>query len=432
MKTKRLGLMLSVLLTGFAFAQQRLVSFLALSDDPHYPYLLYLRNEGRTPLTVSLDSVTARLAPVTPDLGRVAYADLVFAPHVPTHVTLPPSCADMPVTFRLETHAPRGVYALESDLPGGSVWENPPGFDPVIDYPLAHTPGLSIPEVYRTGQRFLSLGAARGYRYDGRPLRHRGSYGSLFTLTGYRNETACFRVEGLARPVTLRTALRSRFPGLAPLLHDPSLPALRHSYTKKRTWAYGGFELSCAYGPETRIAFAGPPRASLRVRRILRVAWPVNLSPANKEGRGGYSPDSPGDFMVGTPLVVQFEKSGRLAFSSASGGGNLDTLIADASDASLLRRCPPLTEFVADPWQLHTVLSPKPPPNLPRVENVNDYLGLTRAQYAWLQGYPSATFGKRPRLLELRRWKYANIPFPITVTFGRGGRVVVQDVPRLP
>ena len=135
--------------------------------------------------------------------------------------------------------------------------------------------------------------------------------------------------------------------------------------------------------------------------------------------------------MVATPLVVQFEKSSHRSFSSAS-GGNLDVLRADASDASLLRRCPPLTEFMADAWQLHTVLSPNPPLKLPRVHNVNNYLSLTRTQYAWLQGYPSATFGKLPRLLELRLWKYANIPFPITVTFGWGGKVVGQDVPRPP
>jgi hypothetical protein len=60
------------------------------------------------------------------------------------------------------------------------------------------------------------------------------------------------------------------------------------------------------------------------------------------------------------------------------------------------------------------------------------YLGLTRRQYAWLKGYPSATFGTLPRLHKLRRWRYANISFPITVTFDREGRVVAREVPQLP
>lgn len=271
-KTKRLWLVLSVLLSGFALAQQGLVSLLSLSDDPHYPYLLYLRNEGRTPLTVSLGDVTARLAPVTRDLGRDARANLVFAQDVPALVTLPPSGADTSVAFRLEMKAPCGVYALEPNLPGGFIWEDAPGFDPVIDYPLAHTPGLRVVKVYRLGQRFLSLGAASEYRYNGRPLGYRESYGRLFVLTGYRDETTHFRVKGLARAVTLKTASHARFPGLAPLLRDPALPALQRTYAKKWTWAYGGFELNCAYGRETSIAFVGPLCTPLRVRHIRRVA----------------------------------------------------------------------------------------------------------------------------------------------------------------
>lgn len=429
----RLLLILAVLLVPTVRAQEGLVRFPALGKDPHYPYELQLRNESAVRRTVRLEEVRARLAPVTPDLGRVSRARLVFPPRAPRLITLPPkSSNEVAVPFRLQTAAPRGVYALELDLPGESIWDNPPGFDPVIDYPLAHAPHLRVPETYRRGQRFLSLGAVRGYRHNGRPLGYHEGHGRLFTLTGYRGGTARFKAEGLARAVTLRTSSRSRFPGLAPLLHDPALAGLRRAYVGKRAWAYGGFELSCAYGPGTRLTFSGPPRAPLRVRRVWRVAWPVGLSLAGTAGAGGYNPASPGDLTVATPLVVQFEKSARLAFSSAYGGGNLDAVLADASDAALLRRCPPLSEFVADAWQLPTVLSLKPPPELPRVRDEASYLGLTHSQYAWLVGYPTATFGKLPQLLELRRWQYASIPFPITVTFDRRGRVVVRDVPRLP
>lgn len=428
----RLLFLLAALSVQLALAQEALIRLPSQGTDPHYPYELWLRNDSRVPRTLQLGDVHARLASVTPDLGRVSSARVVFAPQTPQVITLPPESSEVTFLFRLETDAPRGVYALELGLPSGFIRDNPPGFDPVIDYPIAHTPGLRPPTTYGLGQRFLFLGDdADRYSHDGEPLRHRQAYGRLFTLTGYRAETANFRVEGLPREVRLKTPSRLHFPGLAPVLDDPVLTKVRDTYVGRPVWSYGGPRLTCSYNPDTRISFTGPLRKPLQVRRILRVAWPSGLAPAGSAGRDGYNPSSPGDSMVSTPLVVQFEKPTGFVFSSASGSADLDAILTGSPDAELIRRCPPVAKLLIDTWQLPTVLSLNPPLRLPRIQSVGDYLGLTRQQYAWLEGYPSATFGTLPRLLKLKRWKYANTPFPVKVTFDRNGRVIEQDVPRL-
>ena len=433
---RRLSLIAVLIFVPAALAQDALTYFPATGTDPHYPFELWLRNETKTPFTVRLGDARARLAPVTPDLGKVSHARLAFAPGVPRTVTLPPNSLEaVKLPFRLVAGAgtPRGVYALEPNLPGGGVWDNPPGYDSVADYPLAYTPNLQVPQPYRPGQRFLFLGeGAKHYRVGKRTPKHRQLYGHMFTLRRYDGKTAYFGVEGVSQPVELKLSSRRPFPGLAPLLDDLELPALRQAYLGHRVWLYGGPRLGCSYSPGTRITFAGPPRKAVRIRRIVRVAWPTGFALAGTDGFGGYNAASPGDIMVVTPLVVQFEKPTGLAFSVAYGGGDLVGVTTRTSDAELLRRCPPLTTLLADPWQLPTVFSLTPPPKLPRITKVNDYLGLTRSQYAWLRGYPSTTFGTLPRLLKLKQWKYANIPFPITVSFDRTGHVVKRDEPRLP
>lgn len=429
MTLARLLLVFAALLTQTALAQEGLVRFPAIGMDPHYPYELWIRNESRVPRTVRLEDVRARLAPVTPDLGRISSARVIFAPGTPVAVKLPPyRDADLPpyrnqvvVPFRLETDAPRGVYALELNLPGGFVWDNPPGFDPVIDYPLAHMPGLRVPETYRPGQRFLFLGnAPADYRYEGGRLQNPVAYGRMFTLTAYRADRVSFRVDGLPGEVQLRTASRSRFPNLAPVLDDPHLAGVRRAYQGQRVWAYGGFGVTCPPEPGASIGLNGPPRESLRARHVLRVAWPVGLGLAGFSGLGSYNAASPGDLMTGTPLVVQYEPRDTRKTGATQGGRGRP------------QPCQLLTQLLADSWQLPTVLSLTPPPKLLRVRNMGGYLGLTRQQHAWLEGYPSATFGTLPRLRKLRRWRYANIPFPIMVTFGQEGRVVAREVPQLP
>ncbi len=371
----------------------------------------------------------ARLYPVAPGLGEAAAAQLVFAPGTPPTVTLPRRGRDVTLPFRLETDAPRGVYALETNLPG--IYDNPPGYTPVVDYPLTYIPDLHVPRSHRTGQRFLYLGGhglgnpSKDYRRASRPLRHRQVYGRVFTLTTHEKGRATFDVEGLGK-ATLRSASRD-FPGLAPILGDPGLATVRRAYVGKRVWQYGGPDVSCEPAPGTSLSFGGPPRKSLRVRRVLRVARPSDLRLAGGFGRGGGFASDLGDVRSVTPLVVQFEKPKRIYMGSASGGEDLLQL-TDKPNAELLQRCPPFTVLFADAWQLERTYSFTPPPGLnPRSRLV----GLTRSQYAWREGFPSSTFGTKARLLTLNTWKYDSIPFPITVTF-KNGRAVKRDVPRLP
>lgn len=404
-----LFLILATLLVPLAHSQESLVRFPSTSDDLRYPYNLWLRNEAGPSRTVKLTNVMARLAPVTPDLGRVSSARIIFAPGTPASIKLRPAGEEVILPFRLETSAPRGVYALELDMLGGFIEDNPPGFDPVIDYPLAHAPDLHIPETYRTGQRFLHLGnAPADYRHRRQRLRNPAIYGRMFTLTSYQENGAWFRVDGLTQEVQLKTSSRSYFPNLAPVLNDPHLAGVRRAYVGRRVWAYGGFGLTCSPDPNNYVSSGGTLRASLRVRRILRVARSMGLGLAGSSGLGGYNAASPGDMMTGTPLVVQYEPR-----------------------AAPPRACPLLTQLLADSWQLPSLVSFTPPPELPRVRNSN-YVGLTRQEYAWLEGYPDATFGSLSHLLKLRTWKYISIPFPIRVTFDWQGRVSERDIPQLP
>jgi len=385
------------------------VRFPSTSDDLRYPHSLWLRNEAGPSRTVELTNVTARLAPITPELGRVSSARVVFAPGTPTSVEVRPTGEQIVLPFRLETSAPRGIYALELNLPGSSFSENQPGFDPVIDYPLAHAPDLRVPKTYRIGQQFLHLGnTPADYRYQGRRLQNAAVYGRMFTLTGYQKDGVRFRIDGLPQEVRLKTASRSHFPNLAPVLNDPYLAGARRAYMGRRVWAYGGFSLTCSPDPNSYASAGGTLRASLRIRRILRVAWPVGLGLAGSGGLGGYNAASPGDLMTGTPLVVQYEPR-----------------------AAPPQPCPLLTQLLADSWQLQSLLSLTPPPELPRIQN-QDYVGLSRQEYAWLEGYPDATFGSLSYLLKLKTWKYINIPFPTKVTFDQHGLVLEQDVPQLP
>ncbi len=381
---------------------QGLVSFSSTSENVRYPYQLWLRNESEVSRTVQFSDVRARLYPVAPGLGREAEARLVFAPGTPPTVTLP-RCGRNVTLLRLETDAPRGVYALETDLPGIYDNPNPPGYTPVADYPLAYIPGFHVPRSYRTGQRFLYLGGrgrgnpSKDYRRASRPLPHRQVYGRVFILTAYEKGRATFSVEGLGK-VTLRSASRTDFPGLSPILGDPGLATVQRAYVGKRVWQYGGPDVSCQPVPSTFLSFGGSPQQSLRVRRVLRVARPSDLKLAGGDGFGGYAASDQGDVMTGTPLVVQLEKPKGLYMESASGGEDLLQL-TDKPNAELLRRCPPFTVLFADAWQLERTYSFTPPP--PGLNPRSRLVGLTRSQYAWRGGFPSSTFGTKARLLTL-------------------------------
>ncbi len=341
---------------------------------------------------------------------------------------------DVTLPFRLETDAPRGVYALETNLPG--VYDNPPGYTPVADYPLAYIPDLHVPRSHRTGQRFLYLGGHGlenpSYRRASRPLRHRQVYGRVFTLTTYEKGRATFSAEGLGK-VTLRSAKVSGpglrdFPGLAPILNDPGLATVQRAYVGKRVWQYGGPDIACEPAPGTSLNFGGSPQTSLRVRRVLRVARRSDLKLAGGYGFGGYAVSNQGDFESSSLLVVQFEKPKRIYMGSASGGEDLLQL-TDKPNAELLRRCPPFTVLFADAWRPERTYSFTPPP--PGLKLRSRLVGLTWSQYAWREGFPSSIFGTKARLPTLNTWKYDSIPFPITVTF-KNGRAVKRDAPRLP
>ncbi len=173
-------LLIWVLMLSQAVLAQDLISYSGpgTNENVRYPYDLWLSNESKVSHTVQLKDIRARLYPVAPDLGKKAEARFVFAPDTPTLVELPSRGKDVTLPFRLETDAPSGVYALETNLPSGPYLDNPPGYTPVADYPLAYIPNLHVPPAPSVRDRFLYLGSnglgnpSKNYRRDSRPLRH--------------------------------------------------------------------------------------------------------------------------------------------------------------------------------------------------------------------------------------------------------------------
>ncbi len=133
------------------------------------------------------------------------------------------------------------------------MFDNPPGYTPVADYPLVYIPNLHVPPAPSVGDLFFYLGSnglgnpSKDYRRDSRPLQHRQVYGRVFILTTYEKGRATFSVEGLGK-ATLRSASLD-FPGLAPILGDPGLATVRRAYVGKRVWQYGGPDVSCEPAP---------------------------------------------------------------------------------------------------------------------------------------------------------------------------------------
>lgn len=121
--------------------------------------------------------------------------------------------------------------------------------------------------------------------------------------------------------------------------------------------------MTCPPEPGASIGFNDPPRASLRVYRVLRVVWPVGLGLAGFSGFGGYNAASPGDMMTGTPLVVQYEPR-----DTQKTGVTQDSI-------ELPQLCLWLTQLLADSWQLPGLLSLTPPPRLPPVRGAADSSG---------------------------------------------------------
>lgn len=368
------------------------------------------------------------LLPVTPDLGRVGG---VLRLRAGTSLTHSPYGDELPLTSAVEVPQ-AGVYAAGPAATGERV---------ILEAPLAVNPSVPAPPALpQVGQAFLRLdGAGEGavYRQSGNPLAYPVLNGRLLRLTRLEGDRAVFDVEGVGE-VVREGAPGSGFDDLAPLVEDPDLKVLRARHEGKRVWGYGGLRGTCSPSPQTAVGWGGPPSASARVRHVFRLARPLNL---NAQGGPGGDAARGADTLALTPLVFVLDQPQGVEVGgsvSASGADVPDPGDSDAFAAWLGQITTPAscgdayTVYLPDTWAVERVFSLTAPSSAVPDPRPDDPRGLTRWQYAWLVGFPDASYGTRDTLLRARQWQYRNIPFPATVTFGPDGRVTDVDVPSLP
>lgn len=391
-------------------------TYLDLGPSSEQPFVAYLEKKGTTPLKVDLSALPVKLTPVTPMSGQPSNGTLRGPASYDVPGSRPGPRQTVPLTF--QTDAPVGVYRVNVNLRDGH-----PLYAPVV----ALNPAVQPRDPRQIGQTFVHLGGNAVYRQDKKEFTHAQLIGKLFTLKSLTGSGATFTVEGLGE-VTWTGDWNGNFPGLVPVAEDRALDVFRKSLIGKPVWIYGGLNARCQVTPATSANLVQSFRESVRVKRILRLTRPQWGGAQRYLGldNGG------ADLIALTPVLVQLERPRGAKVVSASGTGDpakngMNTIFKDALTTPT---CQTLNMLLADTWSLPRTFSAAPPsPRVP--QQAGDVKGLDRWQYAWLYGFPSATYGPREELLTLDKWQYINIPFPITVTF-TNGKVSEVVEPRLP
>lgn len=372
-----------------------------------------------TPTPLSLD-----LKSITPGLGT--------SPAVLT--LLPRGSAQqlrqgtVPLTWTLKP-ARAGVYGIFH-----------PSLDVRFDAPLSLNPTVPAPGPAVPGQRYLHVGDTGDYRHAGKAVDTTFLQSHILTLVKLEPERSVFSAEGLGEVVRAGNP-GPGFPDLSAVVEDPEVQQLRRQYVGHPVWAYGGLRGTCQPNPGTSVGFDAPLKSRLSIRNILRLASPMRL---NANGGAGNDVGEGADVTVLTPLVFLIASSpeihvgGTFSSSVITPPGEVpptaDEMIADffaaldtpqsCGDTYLL----PL----ADTWAVPRVFSLTAPGADVPDKVPEDVVGLSRLQYTWLFGAPSASYGSMQELMAASTWSYRNIPFSATVTFGQNGRVNHIDVPELP
>ncbi len=418
MKRIRVFLIIA-LLCGLACAENfEFFHYLQASQNPDYPYSIDVGNPGKKPLEISTKHELSKLTPLTQGLGRETLASIHFAADVASTLVLPAQQTNnnTPLNFRIETDAPVGVYNLVLEFPG---WK--PNM-----HPIALNTNLKFSTAPRLSNRYLYVGDPRNqYLLGDKALSPEQLNGSIFTLIALDASKATFTVENLKGNVTIEFDSGKSFPGLALIIPDPTIDVLSQKYVGKKVWHFGGFALTCFPAANVQVSYQGNMDSHARVKRILRLVIPSELHLTGGYGQGNAFMSS-GDFVVVTPLAIQFEDTQGLTKSMVGSlGDNLDGLSLFENS-----NCNRFIELDADPWQLERLFSLTPAsPRVPR--EYSSLIGLDRWQMAWLWGFPSVNFGTRAELMKLPEWQYENIPFPKSVFFSKD-HVMKVEISRLP
>lgn len=372
-----------------------------------------------TPTSLSLD-----LKAITPGLGATP-AVLTLLPRGSAQQLRQGTA---PLTWTLKP-ARAGVYSILH-----------PSLDVRLDAPLSLNPAVPAagPDVPR--QRYLHVGDTGDYRHAGKAVDAAFLQSHVLTLVKLEPQRAVFSAEGLGEVVRAGNTAQG-FPDLAAVVEDLELQQLRRQYVGRPIWAYGGLKGTCRPNPGTSIGFDAPMKSRLSIRNILRLAAPMRL---NVNGGAGDDVGRGADVTALTPLMFLIAASpeihvgGTFSSSVITPPGAVPPTAEEMMAAFFAALDSPQTcgeTYVLplpDTWAVPRVFSLTPPGADVPSEAPEDAKGLTRLQYAWLSGFPSASYGTVQELMAASTWSYRNIPFPATVTFGQNGRVQQVDVPRLP
>lgn len=391
-------------------------TYLDLGPSSAQPFAAYLEKKGTTPLKIDLSALPVTLTPVTPMSGQPSTGTLSGPLLCDVPGSRPGPRQMVPLTFT--TDAPAGVYRMNVSLPGGH-----PLYAPVVSL----NPGVQVRDPRQVGQTFIHLGGNAVFRQGGKELGHAQLIGKLFTLKSVTGSGATFRVEGIG-DVTWRGGWNGNFPGLVPVADDPSLDIFRKTLIGKPVWMYGGLNVYCQVTPSTSADLVQSYRDPVRVKRILRLTRPQWGGAQRYVGLDNVG----ADLIAFTPVLVQLDrpKAARVVSASGTGDPAKNGMNSIFKDALTTPACQTLNLILADTWSLPRTFSATAPSRRVPVEP-KEVKGLDRWQYAWLKGFPSASYGPRGELLKLNQWQYINIPFPITVTF-TNGKVSEVVEPRLP
>lgn len=391
-------------------------TYLDLGPSSAQPFAAYLEKKGTTPLKIDLSALPVTLTPVTPMSGQPSKGTLSGPAAYDVPGNRPGPRQMVPLSFTSD--APAGVYRMNVSLPGGH-----PLYAPVV----ALNPGVQARDPRQVGQTFVHLGGNAVFRQGAKELGHAPLIGKLFTLKSVTESGATFSVEGIGN-VTWTGDWNGNFPGLMPVVDDSSLDIFRKTLIGQPVWMYGGLNVYCRVTPSTSANLEQSYREPMRVKRILRLTRPQWSGAQRYLGldNGG------ADLIAFTPVLVQLERPRTARVVSASGAGDpaKNGMNSIFKDALTTPACQTLNLILADTWSLPRTFSATAPSRRVPVEP-KEVKGLDRWQYAWLKGFPSASYGPREELLKLNQWQYINIPFPITVTF-TNGKVSEVVEPRLP
>lgn len=201
-----------------------------------------------------------------------------------------------------------------------------------------------------------------------------------------------------------------------------ALIGIQKRWQGKKVWGYGGLTFFCStrFGGETyRLAYHQPATIS----QITWIYPPEKTLIALAGGYGGLAVTLP------DPPSIEVERFLEVTFVDTQAAHLAASWSASNWQIEQPKSCTPYLNVAIDEAHMQRLYS-RVAPN-PKLARVNNPIGLTTWQVAWLSGFPDNTKGDLVTLLKAKEWAYKSILGSNTYQF-KQGRVVAYNFPRLP